>query len=142
MYGFKVLGTAVGMPEIRSEVAGGTIAAGDPVMFSSGAIVIATAGSAIEGVALEAAVSSGTIRYVTGERLRVLADNDNDSTTFAATHEGTCFDMIGTTGAVQVDTSSTGATGQLRCIKYNPQGYGLQYDSDTSIGLFEVNERA
>lgn len=136
------MGCAVGMPEIRTEVAGGTIAEGDIVKFSSGAIVVGTAGAAIEGVALEAATTGETVRYVTGERLRVLADNDNNTTTFAATHEGTNFDMVGTTGAMQIDTSSTGATGQFRCIKYNPQGYGLQYDSDTSIGLFEVAERA
>lgn len=142
MVGFKVIGAAVGQPETRHEVAGGTIAAGDIVKFSSGAIVVGTAGATIEGVALHAATSGDPIAYVTGERLRVLADNDNDSTTFAATHEGTYFDMIGATGAMKIDTSSTGSSGQFKCVKYNPQGYGQAFDSDTSIGIFEIVERA
>ena len=143
MYGFKVIGAAVGKPETRHEVAGGTLSAGDIVKFDgSGAIVVGTATHAIEGIALEDAVSGGDVAYVTGERLRVIADNDNDGTTFAATHEGTYFDMTGATGVMQIDTSSTSSSGQFRCITYNPQGYGAVYDDDISIGIFEIDERA
>jgi hypothetical protein len=69
-------------------------------------------------------------------------DNDNDTTTFASTHVGGRFDVIGSTGAQLVDTNTVAQdgsdSGQLFCIAYNPQGYG--FNSDTSIGLFEIAE--
>jgi len=103
-------------------------------------------GDPIFGIALEAAASAGDIitvaRAVPG--MQVLMDNDNTATTFASTHVGGRFDITGTTGEMLVDTSSVaqvgggGETGQLFCIEYNPQCWGL--DSDTSIGIFEIAE--
>lgn len=79
--------------------------------------------------------------------MTVVMDNDNDSTTFAATHVGTVFDTIGGTGAQLVDTSSTAAGvtggtsgGQLLCLAYNPQGVRDDLDTDTSVGLFLIKE--
>lgn len=145
MYGAKILGSK-GAVEFKSATSGAAIAVGDLVTFKTdGQIEPTTTGDVIAGVALEAASGSGsTVRFVAGEGLRVLMDNDNTGTTFASTHVGGRFDMTGTTGAQVVDTSTVAQvgdgtdTGQLLCLEYNPQGHG--YDSDTSIGLFEVAE--
>jgi len=147
MYGFRVVGAESGLQIRKARIgAGEIIAEHDPVTIKTdGEVYVADAGDVIDGVALEAAIDGGDIHYKGGNRLLVLADNDNDGTTFAVTHEGSRCDMIGTTGAVLVDTSSVaqvgnGAdTGQLLCRKFNPQGYG--FDDDTSIGLYEVRER-
>jgi hypothetical protein len=70
----------------------------------------------------------------------VLMDNDNDGHTFDAGDIGHSGDFTGATSAMQVDTSDLADTvQQLRCIAYNPQGYG--FDTDTSIGLFVVIQR-
>lgn len=68
---------------------------------------------------------------------RYLLKNDNLVTTFAASHVGTYFDLIGATGAQLVDTSTTSTTGQLLCIAYNPGIRG----TDSTYGIFQIAER-
>jgi len=102
------------------------------------------AGEGIFGIALESA--AGASEVITVARvypgMRVLMDNDNVGTTFAASHVGGRFDTTGATGAQLVDTSTVAQdgtdSGQLLCIEYNPKGFGL--DKDTSIGLYEISE--
>lgn len=150
MYGLKYVGS-LHTPGVEPMVkdryyvkANTTITKGDPVNIEAGYINLAAAGEKIFGVANETVVGNagGTSRIeviVAREGDLYLVDNDNDSTTFAATHPGTYFDITGTTGAVQVDTDTTTTTGQLLCVQYNPKGFGV--DSDTSIGLFTIAER-
>lgn len=59
--------------------------------------------------------------------------NDNIGTTFAASHVGQCFDLIGNTGAQLVDTSTAGTTGQLECIQFG-------YKGDNTLGVYIINE--
>jgi len=125
--------------------AGEAIAKNDFVtLLTDGQIEATATGEGIFGIALEAASASGdSIRVLRAHPgMVVMMDNDNDSTTFASSHVGARFDTTGTTGAQLVDSSSAAQdgtdAGQLFCIAYNPQGYG--YDSDTSIGLFEIAE--
>lgn len=141
MYGVHPHGSFYGLSSVTVErLGGGTFAKNDTVKHSSGELVIATGGDEIFGVALEAATSASTgVQVDVTPAMVVIVDNDNDSTTFAASHVGTSFDQVGTTGIVQIDTSTTGATGQFYCLEYNPQGFGL--DTDTSIGKFVINER-
>lgn len=125
--------------------AGEAIAANDFVtILTDGQAEVSGAGEGIFGIALEAASASGKkVRVLRAHPgMVVMMDNDNVGTTFAATHVGARFDIVGSTGAQLVDTSTVKQDGtddgQLFCIEYNPQGYG--YDSDTSIGLFEIAE--
>jgi len=145
MYGLKVVG-ARGQVEIKAYTSGGAIAVGDPVVLKTdGQVEKATAGDPLRGVAIsKATAASQTVYIKVGSRLRVLAENDNTGTTFAATHVGGRFDIVGNSGAVLVDTSTVEQVGdgtdagELLCLAYNPQGYGE--DSNTKVGLFEVIE--
>jgi hypothetical protein len=141
MYGAKPIGSFYGLSDSLVERnAGGTFAKYDTVNHSSGELIIADATDTIFGVAMEAATSASTgVQVNVTLGLMVIMDNDNDTTTFAATHVGTMFDQIGATGAILVDTNTTSTSGQFYCLEYNPQGFGL--DSDTSIGKFMLNER-
>lgn len=65
-----------------------------------------------------------------------LLKNDNLVTTFAVTHVGTCFDLVGNAGSQLVDTSTTTTTGQLVCIGYAP----LIRGTDATYGLFKIAE--
>lgn len=141
MYGAIPVGSRFSAPTLHKKYdGGGTFAKGDFVKLSSGELVVATAGDTnILGVALAAGTSSSVnVAVDVTPGLMVIMDNDNVGTTFAATHVGTKFDITGSTGAHLVDTSTTGTTGNLLCLAYNPQGYG--FDTDTSIGLFSVDE--
>jgi hypothetical protein len=143
MYGARVIKSLSGADRVHMEFnAGGTFAANDFVKFdSSGEIVVGTAGNGILGVAVEAGASgTDNVLIDISPYMVVLMDNDNDSHTFDAGDVGHTGNFTGGTGAMQVDTSDLADTvGQLRCLAYNPQGYG--YDDDTSIGLFFVIER-
>jgi hypothetical protein len=79
--------------------------------------------------------SAGTVKVlvIVEPNAKYALVNDNIGTTFAASHVGTCFDLIGAAGAQLVDTSTTGTTGQLECIKFG-------YDGDNTKGLFIINE--
>lgn len=143
MYGARPVGSLLGISDIVREYnASGTFAQNDFVMDdgSTGEITVATAGSKILGVALEAGTSASTgVQVNVTPLLEVIMDNDNDSATFAATNVFNYGNFIGATGAMQVDTSSLSTTvAQLLCAEYNPQGYDL--DSDTSIGKFQIVE--
>jgi hypothetical protein len=72
--------------------------------------------------------------------MRYLLANDNVGTTFDATLVGTNFDLIGATGAQLVDTSTTGTTGGLFCLEYNPQIDPVK--TDTTYGVFCIAEFA
>lgn len=134
----------------RFKVASGvTITDGDFVYFDgSGRITNASvAGALLAGVANVGAAgdtvtgnAGGTITaLVVVERGAVyLIDGDEIGTNLAATHVGTKFDLIGATGAQLVDTSTTGATGQLVLLEANPQISPVQ--TDTSQGLYMIVE--
>jgi hypothetical protein len=122
---------------------GVTVTAGDFVYFASGRITSASIGGArCVGMVTETATgnSGGTVKAIVcvDPLMRYLLKNDNDSTTFAASHVGTNFDLIGATGAQLVDTSTTGTTGQLLCLEYNPQIDPVK--SDTTYGVFILAE--
>lgn len=122
---------------------GVTVTAGDFVYFSSGRITSASIGGArCVGMALETATgnSGGTVAALVcvDPLMRYLLENDNIGTTFAASHVGTNFDLIGATGAQLVDTSTTGTTGQLLCLEYNPQIDPVK--SNTAYGVFTLAE--
>lgn len=82
--------------------------------------------------------AGGTVKVLVtvSEDDRYLLKNDNLVTTFAATHVGTYFDLIGNTGAQLVDTSTTSTTGQLLCLAYNPGIRG----TDATYGIFQISE--
>lgn len=122
---------------------GVTVTAGDFVYFASGRITSATvAGARLIGCVLETATGNagGTVSALVcvDPLMRYLLDNDNVGTTFAASHVGTNFDLIGATGAQLVDTSTTGTSGSLLCIEYNPQVDPVK--TDTSYGVFVIAE--
>lgn len=79
--------------------------------------------------------ASGTVKVLVcvEPNAKFVVENDNLVTTFAASHVGTCFDLIGATGAQLVDTSTTSTTGQLECI-------GFGYNGDSTLGVFIINE--
>lgn len=116
---------------------------GDFVYFSSGRITSATiAGARPIGVAMGTGTgnASGTVKLlvIVEPNAIYLLNNDNIGTTFAAAHVGTNFDLIGATGAQLVDTSTTGTTGSLVCIEYNPQID--PFSTTTTYGLFMISE--
>lgn len=126
---------------------GVTVTAGDYVYFSSGRITSATiTGDARPvGMVTETAVgnAAGTVSasVVIDDSVRYLLQNDNIGTTFAATHVGQYFDLIGATGAQLVDTSTVSATtGVLLCLEYNPQIDPVK--TDTTYGVFILVESA
>lgn len=126
-----------------SVASGVTVTTGDFVYFSSGRITSATiAGALAAGMVLETATGNAggtvTAKVCIDPWMLYLLKNDNDTTTFAATHVGTKFDLIGATGAQLVDTSTTGTSGQLVCIEYNPQIDPVK--ADASYGLFMLQE--
>lgn len=124
---------------------GVTITAGDFVYFASGTITNASVASQeLLGMATQTATGNagGTVKcsVLIDPFMLYLVDNDNDTTTFAATHVGTKFDLTGATGVQLVDTNTTSTTGSLTCIEYNPQIDPVK--DDTSVGVFMINEHA
>lgn len=119
---------------------GVTVTAGDFVYFASGRITSATiAGARPIGMVTETAAgnASGSVsaNVVIADDVRYLLKNDNLVTTFAASHVGTYFDLIGATGAQLVDTSTTSATlGTVLCLEYNPQIDPVK--TDLTYGVF------
>ena len=97
-------------------------------------------GQRLVGMALETVAGDDALTCLVciDPLMRYLIDNDNDSTTFSAAHVLDNFDLIGATGAQLVDTSSTGTTGQLLCLEYNPQIDPVK--ADTSWGVYVVSE--
>lgn len=143
----QLLGRADGNTNFATQsfvvTSGTTITKGDFVYLTSGELDNASiGGKKVLGVALETktGVADNSVECLVcvDPTMRYLVDNDNDGTTFAATHVGTYFDLIGATGAQLVDTSSTSTTGQLLCLEYNPQIDPVR--SDTSWGTFVIAE--
>ena len=121
---------------------GVTVTEGDLVYFASGRITSASvAGARLIGQVLATATgnSGGTVTAPVNVDPNAIYQivNDNVGTTFAATHVGTYFDMIGATGAQLVDTSTTSATtGQMLCLAYNPDNAGA------TVGHYKIAEHA
>lgn len=119
---------------------GVTVTSGDLVYFSGGRITSATiAGARPIGMVSETATgnSAGTVsaNVVVDNKMRYLLQNDNIGTTFAASHVGQYFDLIGATGAQLVDTSTVSTTlGTVLCLEYNPNIDPVA--SDTTYGVF------
>lgn len=83
--------------------------------------------------------AAGTVKVLVNihREERYLMKNDNVGTTFAATHVGKSFDLIGNPGSQLVDTSTvTAGSGQLVCLEYNP---GIR-DTDATYGIFGIAE--
>lgn len=128
-----------------SITSGSTVAKNDLVGWdgTNGRVDVFTTGIPC-GIVIKGGVGNagGTVKAVvnTDPTLEFLMDNDNDTTTFGATHRGKYFSGVGGTGAQQVDTSTQTATRAdlpYKCLEYNPQGYeDGAFDTDTSIGLF------
>ncbi len=131
---------------------GAAVAPGDFVYFTSGRITAATIAGARPIGMVTGTLSNGlpqsspgtitgnsagtnTADVVIDPWMKYLLQNDNLVTTFAATHVGTYFDLIGASGAQLVDTSTTSATlGTLLCLEYNPQIDPVK--SDLTYGIF------
>lgn len=134
--------------EISFPVASGiTVTQGDLVYFASGRITSATITGDVRimGQVQETKTGNagGTVKALTlvAPDAVYLMQNDNLGTTFAATHVGQYFDLIGATGAQLVDTSTVSATtGVLLCLEYNPQISPVT--TDLTYGLFYVVESA
>lgn len=120
MAGALPLGSVFGVSSaFRELLGGGTFAKGDLVKLSSGEAVVATAGDSVLGVANEAATSASTgVQIDITPGLIVEMDNDLDSDTFGAADIGNYGDIIGSSGAHLVDTSSlSGTVATLFCIE-------------------------
>lgn len=123
---------------------GVTITSGDFVyQDAAGRITNSSIGTQrLVGMAMETATGNagGTVKALIciDPLMRYLLKNDNIGTTFAATHVLTNFDLIGGTGAMLVDTSTTGTSGQLLCLEYNPQIDPVK--TDTTYGVFIIAE--
>lgn len=85
------------------------------------------------GTAVGNAAGTVKVLVIVEPGAKYVMANDNIGTTFAASHIGQCFDLIGATGAQLVDTSTVGTTGQLECI-------GFGYNGDNTLGIFIINE--
>ena len=151
----KCIGSAVGGANLVTKeypvASGVTVTDGDFVYLSSGRVT----NSSIAGKTLLGMVrgknsadpsdhrttltatgdAGGTVKVlvIVDPNAKYVVDNDNDSTTFAASHVGTAFDLTGNTGAQLVDTSTTSTTGQLECVEFG-------YKGDETLGVFIINE--
>ena len=127
--------------ELRTFTSGAALAAGDVVYLASGVLQVCTTAVPI-GIVKNAVTASGSDVLVNvNPNVEFLMDNDNTGTTFAATHIGASFDLTGTTGAMQVDTSTAADLSAeankkvVTCTGYNPQIDPFQ--SDTSVGRYK-----
>lgn len=120
-----------------------TITKGDFVSLENDRAIVTTAALPILGVAMQTVVNGAggteTIQIFCGNDNVWEVDNDNDTNTFAADSYGggLFFNIIGTTGAMLVDTSSataTSATLNLVCVDETPSA------ADTSLGWFKINK--
>lgn len=117
-----------------------TVTAGDFVYFASGRITSATiAGARPIGMVTETQTGNagGTVKALVNidDDSRFLLQNDNIGTTFAATHVGQYFDLIGATGSQLVDTSTVSTTvGTVLCLEFNPAIDPVA--ADASYGVF------
>ena len=145
VYGFRPAGSLLGLVQTKRFTVGAVaIAVGDLVNLVAGLLVVVEAGDFIAGVVEETgAISASNISINVSPFLTGYMQHDNDSATFAATHVGYGFDMVGTTGIMRVDTNTAdntqaAPTGQMVALEYNPQEGG--YASDTAMGLMMIVE--
>lgn len=98
---------------------GETITKGDLVRLTDGYATICTGGTSVLGVANETVVGNGvkTVEVNVDPYAVYEITADNVGTTTAQAHMGTYHDVTGTTGAVLLDSSTTGATGELLALK-------------------------
>jgi hypothetical protein len=129
--------------ELSFIVANGvTVTQGDMVYFSSGTVTSAASSTAhLIGMANGTATGNagGTIKVsvLVDDSAVYLMKNDNLVTTFASTHVGQYFSLIGATGAQLIDTSTVSTTVlQMLCIEYNPQIDPVR--TDLTYGLFVI----
>ena len=143
--GFDPLGTPVsGINSVYREYTkdGNAGAQGDLASLESGVLSAASAGDFVCGVLTAAEDASATgVQVNITPFLEGVMDNDNTGTTFASTHVGSRFDIIGGTGAQVIDTSSVDNTGgnpsgTLVCTQFNFSR--PPYAGDASIGLFAI----
>jgi hypothetical protein len=139
VYGFKLHRNSGQSETVRRVVkANTTVTKGDPIHLEVNTADLAAAGEPIFGIAQETVVQTSgslTVEILVGKDLQWVVDNDQDTNTWPATTyaPGSCFDITGATGAVLVDTSTAGATGQLIAIDTTPDA------SDVSLGIFKIN---
>jgi hypothetical protein len=83
--------------------------------------------------------AAGTVKVLVliDPEARYLLKNDNVATTFAATHVGDYFDLVGNAGSQLVDTSTVSTTGQLVCLEFSPGIRG----TDATYGIYKIAER-
>jgi len=142
MYGFHPIKT-VGHHETITKVvkSGSTVTKYDPVYLEDDTADLAATGEPIFGVAMATVTGDGslTIPILCGKDIVYEIDNDNDTNTHgdASYGGGKFFDITGTTGAVQIDTSSGTSSGQVVCVA---EMTGTQEDpTDTSVGQYKIN---
>lgn len=142
-YGLKLV-KAQEPREIREIIvtSGVTITKGDTVNITDGQVTFAGEAEFIDGVALATVVGDGVLKapiHIAKEGDVWEADNDNDTNTFGDSGYGAgkTYDLTGTTGTLQVDTSSASTSGdkQLYCVNQAPKA------SDKSIGWYVISER-
>ena len=139
------------LKHVAEYVAGGTVYPGDLVkMDNTGAIVVCAAGTAaLIGVALNYAVSSGTVLVADDPSQEFLIEAD-DGTVSAQTAVGLNYDItVGTAStlyrrsAIRLD-ASTGATDSnlpLRCLRIGPavdNDFGAQADLVVKINNHQL----
>ncbi len=107
-FGFKLYEKSnQGTPRLEWMTLGGTVSIGDPLVFSSGVLVIHTA------AADERVFGIAQANGVSGERIPVIPIQDDQiwiaqMTTYTeATHRGVSYELSGSTGAVQVNAGGT-----------------------------------
>lgn len=142
VYGFKIHKLNGFTESIDKIVKSATVIhPGDPISLEDDRAIVTTAALPILGTyqGTETVTGDGTIKITVlcGSDIEYEIDNDNDTNTFAAASYGggKSFNIIGTTGAVLVDTSSAAATTaaqNLVCTNEAPDA------SDTSLGIFKV----
>lgn len=144
MAGFIPVGSRAGISSVYADfLSGATLARYDSVKLSSGELALGTAGDALVGVNMEESVTNASegVQVDITPYMLVIADNDGVGGAATVANVGEYADLIGATGAQLIDTSTFSTTvATFRMTELNPQGYG--FDSDTSIGLFEIAERA
>lgn len=144
IYGFKA-NKLNGSTEniVKIVKSGSTITKGDPISLEDDRAIVTTAALPIFGTyqGEDAIVGDGvlTVSILCGADIEYIIDNDNDTNTFAGAGYGAgkAYNIIGTTGAILVDTSSasaTTATLNLICIDETPDA------GDASLGTFKVNK--
>ena len=106
--GFRLYKVASGLtPQLEYAELNATVAAGDPLIWSSGLLGIHTAAAdeKIVGIAQAAGVSGDKIPYIPVQENQIWAIQA--STYTEATHRGGVYELAGTTGVFYVNVAGT-----------------------------------